>query len=55
MRIQQKAVHLVREDELLEFHTLLPKCARQRNSLAERYVAVIVAMNQQGRRASGFH
>src|ERR1051325_4483443 len=48
---QQKIMDLIREDELLKFHVLPAQSLHQVGGLSERNIAVIIAMDQQHRRA----
>src|ERR1044072_7485404 len=49
--VQEKVMHFVREDELLELDVLLAEPPREVNHLAEGDVAVVVALNQKDGRA----
>jgi hypothetical protein len=50
--VQQEIVDLVGEDQLLHFDLLLAQRVGQHHGLAELYVAVVVPLDQQHRRAS---
>src|SRR5574341_2559929 len=43
--VQQEVVHFVRKDQLLELHALRPQRLHDVHRLAERHVAVIVAVD----------
>ena len=51
----QETVDLVGQDELLEIHALLAERIRHRDRLAEIHIAIVVAVNQQHRRAPRTH
>src|SRR5439155_1646657 len=53
MRVRQEIVDVVREDQQLDVDLLLPQGARELHRLAELHVAVVVAVDQQHRRAPG--
>lgn len=45
--VGEKAVDFIREDELLELDVLFAQGFDKGDCLMERYVAIVVAMNQQ--------
>ena len=52
---QQKIVDLIRINDLFEVHTLFLQPLRKVGRLAERYVAIVVAVNEQHRRLPRAH
>src|SRR5216683_3051722 len=55
VRVGQKIMDLVRENELLEGYALAPQGLGELDRLAELHVAVVVAVDQQHRRAPILH
>src|SRR6266850_1054079 len=55
MPVKQKIMHFVGEDELLDFHALLPEPGDQIHRLREINIAIVVAMNEEHGRLPGAH
>ena len=48
--MEQKIMHLVGKDDLLKLDILLTQTTGEIDHLAERYVAVVIALDEQHRR-----
>ena len=53
VRVHQKTVHLVGEDQNLDLHAAGAQFLGQLYRLGERHVAIVVAVNQKNGRAPG--
>ena len=49
MAMKQKIMHVIGEDELLDFHAAFAETSDQIDGLGEIHVAVVVAMNEKHR------
>ena len=53
--MQQKIVDFVWENQLLNFYVLGAQASDRVNGLRKNHVAIVVAMNEEHRRAPGIH
>jgi hypothetical protein len=53
--MQKKIVYFVGKDELFDFHVFRPQAGDQVDRLSEKYVAIIIAVDEKHWGAPGIH